>query len=84
MMLHLFPKEWSFYMLLQHFPDYFVLHDVKHFSDNLANLHVATHNSTILAKIHADTPIIVIPFCYFTSNFTHFSHFCHFSMLILN
>jgi hypothetical protein len=72
MLLHLFPKKMV------------TLHVVTLFYDNLVDLHAATPNSTIPAKIHLDTPTVVIHFLYFTCRFTHFSHFCDFSMLILH
>jgi hypothetical protein len=76
-----FPDHFSISHALDYF---FVLHVVTLFSDNLVDIHVVKPNSTIPAKIHANTPTIVIPFHYFTCRFTHFSHFFHFSMMILH
>jgi hypothetical protein len=57
---------------------HFSLHVVTLFYDKLADLHAATPNSTIPAKIYVDTPTAIIPFGYFLCCFTHLLyHFCH-------
>jgi hypothetical protein len=75
MLLHPFGRFTCCYTI---FPDYFVLHVVTPFWSIYMLLRLIL---LFQPKIHADTPIVVIPFRYFSYRFTHFSHFCHFSML---